>query len=622
MAWIPAAERLVVYSKLQNGVYIVDPTTGAGELVALEMPLLGDLEVPKERAAFMRARVQVGMVQSFASLGGVILYVVGGTDMFVVFYADGVWQGKRLALGVTVQRIQVLFDSKLLIEDADGQTFSCILQRASAEPEAFFSGLTGVTIRSLTAVTHSEHHDSPLLMEPAIPTPPLITAAFSDNVSATGWTTAVSGSETTMGGFTTGFDDLPTNGIVAAGAEGATWVFPKDESLLPPSDTPTKVLRTWMEQLSAVVTVVSTPNSVTIHVLDYTRNTFYAVGLGPTIGSSPAATPEGELTQDGNQKWQKWCKVVSVTELSDGRLCLLQEDGFIRIFEFAAEALATAEAEWKIMIGAEAGAAGEQRRRQSSGGADDDWGDDDDEEEWEMGVVLRVSESLTYDVQLYSGETVEELSASALDSDDMGPIEVGSNVWVDMQQVEWDDEYDDSDDDDDDDDDSEGQDSQQQGRRGNRKGKGNGRGRGRGRGKGKSGTGGGQRRDGIIVSRTALSCLLSFSRPYNFNAALEQDLNFNMKPGERDAIGDVGVSDGEDAMSLAQQAARDSLAERQKPKELTDRYVSEKEYVDMYDVVGREVATLRVMLEGMEAKEQERVWVKNQIQGEFDDNKL
>ena len=75
-------------------------------------------------------------------------------------------------------------------------------------------------------------------------------------------------------------------------------------------------------------------------------------------------------------------------------------------------------------------------------------------------------------------------------------------------------------------------------------------------------------------------------------------------------------------MSLAQQAARDSLAERQKPKELTDRYVSEKEYVDMYDVVGREVATLRVMLEGMEAKEQERVWVKNQIQGEFDDNKL
>ena len=160
------------------------------------------------------------------------------------------------------------------------------------------------------------------------------------------------------------------------------------------------------------------------------------------------------------------------------------------------------------MIGAEAGAAGEQRRRQSSGGADDDWGDDDDEEEWEMGVVLRVSESLTYDVQLYSGETVEELSASALDSDDMGPIEVGSNVWVDMQQVEWDDEYDDSDDDDDDDDDSEGQDSQQQGRRGNRKGKGNG-----GRGKGKSGTGGGHRRDGIVVSRTALNCLFHSPTP-------------------------------------------------------------------------------------------------------------
>ena len=42
----------------------------------------------------------------------------------------------------------------------------------------------------------------------------------------------------------------------------------------------------------------------------------------------------------------------------------------------------------------------------------------------------------------------------------------------------------------------------------------------------------------------------------------------------------------------------------------------------MYDMVGREVNTLRVMLEGMEATEKERVWVKNQIQGEFDDNKL
>lgn len=100
------------------------------------------------------------------------------------------------------------------------------------------------------------------------------------------------------------------------------------------------------------------------------------------------------------------------------------------------------------------------------------------------------------------------------------------------------------------------------------------------------------------------------------------DMNFNLQPGEKPAVGDVAVAEGDDAMAQAQLAARESMAERQKPKELTDRFVSEKDYVDMYEVVAREVATLRVMLEGMEATEKERVWVKNQIQGEFDDNKL
>ena len=42
----------------------------------------------------------------------------------------------------------------------------------------------------------------------------------------------------------------------------------------------------------------------------------------------------------------------------------------------------------------------------------------------------------------------------------------------------------------------------------------------------------------------------------------------------------------------------------------------------LYDVVAKEVTQLRVVLEGLEAKEKERVWVKNQNQGELDDNKL
>jgi hypothetical protein len=50
--------------------------------------------------------------------------------------------------------------------------------------------------------------------------------------------------------------------------------------------------------------------------------------------------------------------------------------------------------------------------------------------------------------------------------------------------------------------------------------------------------------------------------------------------------------------------------------------VDEADYDRLYKVVAKEVTQLRVILEGIEAKEKERVWIKNQNQGELDDNKL
>lgn len=37
-------------------------------------------------------------------------------------------------------------------------------------------------------------------------------------------------------------------------------------------------------------------------------------------------------------------------------------------------------------------------------------------------------------------------------------------------------------------------------------------------------------------------------------------------------------------------------------------------YQKLYEVVSNEISQLRVVLEGVEAREKERVWVKNQIQ--------
>jgi hypothetical protein len=510
MAWIPAAERLVVYSKLQNALYIVDSVTGDGQLLNLDLPLLADMDVPKERAAFMRARVKVAMVQSYTNKGGILLHVVGGSDLFAVYYENGQWQAKRLALlgVVSIQRVQVIFDTKLLIEDANGENYSCILQHATSPSEGFFfSALTEVTLCSLEKISHGTQQgtEGASLLSPGIQTPPLITAAFSDGASSnTGWTAAAMGDDTSMGGFTAGFDNQSVGGIIPAGAEGATYLFRKPDEMIVAPERPAdlKILNMWMEQLQAVITVVCQPNSVSIHTLDYTRGTFFAAELGPTVGASPAATPDGTLTQDGLQKWQKWCKVVCMTELSDGRLALLQEDGMVRIFEFAAEALAMAEAEWKIMIGASDGAQS-LRLRRGDGTQDETYEGDED---WEEGVVLRVHEGSIFDVQLISGEVVEALEASALDSDDSGPIAAGSTVWVDMMQVEWEDDgaaaesknYEDE---------SENQKEQKGRGNGNGTGKGNGSGRGQGRGKGRSGTGGRTGGEGLL------------------------DLNFNFNPG-------------------------------------------------------------------------------------------
>ena len=42
---------------------------------------------------------------------------------------------------------------------------------------------------------------------------------------------------------------------------------------------------------------------------------------------------------------------------------------------------------------------------------------------------------------------------------------------------------------------------------------------------------------------------------------------------------------GVDAIAEAQQAARESLLARQKPETLTERYISEEEYVGMFEAV-------------------------------------
>lgn len=279
--------------------------------------------------------------------------------------------------------------------------------------------MTGVpwslTLTDVLVLYRSSGGDASPRFSPAIATPPIIAAFEGPSQLGSipdGMMAAVAGDQNFMGGFTTGLDSA----FAGPGASGSlqVWVFPKEESLLVADTVQQKLLQTWMVQLQAMVTVVCTPNSVDIHVLDFTRGAFYCVPLGATVGGAPEHVPQGALTQDGVSKWQKWCKVVSVTELSDGKLALLQEDGFVRLFEFGEEALELAEADWQVMVGGSGNDEGGRR-------AQEDGSDGVEEDEWESGVVLRVhGDGAVLDVQLHSGEIIDAVELSALDCDEAG----------------------------------------------------------------------------------------------------------------------------------------------------------------------------------------------------------
>ncbi|KAI9029241.1 AAA domain-containing protein [Hyaloraphidium curvatum] len=72
--------------------------------------------------------------------------------------------------------------------------------------------------------------------------------------------------------------------------------------------------------------------------------------------------------------------------------------------------------------------------------------------------------------------------------------------------------------------------------------------------------------------------------------------------------------------SAALESARESLLRRLKEMNMSGKEAAQ--YKDFYDNVRNEVQQLRVVLEGVQAKERERVWLKNQIEGELDDRKL
>jgi hypothetical protein len=75
-----------------------------------------------------------------------------------------------------------------------------------------------------------------------------------------------------------------------------------------------------------------------------------------------------------------------------------------------------------------------------------------------------------------------------------------------------------------------------------------------------------------------------------------------------------GSNDGvaEDVLAAAKKVAKDAVAMQAKSMNMAP--VDEKMYTRLLKVVAKEVGQLRVVLEGLEAREKERVWLKNMNQ--------
>ena len=137
----------------------------------------------------------------------------------------------------------------------------------------------------------------------------------------------------------------------------------------------------------------------------------------------------------------------------------MQNDGHIRVLEFRESELASAEQEWLSMHGKNrrrntnrrrraGGQRGQRSRSSRRHMLDDDEDEDDDEEDyeddWEDGVITNVNDDGTVDIELESGEEITGMDPDLLDveGDDIG---VGTEVGVNMEDVEWEEYSDDED---------------------------------------------------------------------------------------------------------------------------------------------------------------------------------
>ena len=203
------------------------------------------------------------------------------------------------------------------------------------------------------------------------------------------------------------------------------------------------------------------------------------------------------------------------------------------------------------------------------------------------------TDKLSVEEALYRGLVGGRVGKGELSMDDIN-LNGEDQGWEGEDEEEYDEEEGEEGEDDDEEGGDDAEESDHEGKgRGRGKGRGKGRGRGRGKGKGKGkGKGRGKGRGGRKSNETEE----------------EKIKRVNAEENAKDVL--------RKARQLVSSASKKSRAE------LNMIDTDESVYDELYSTVENEITQLRVVLQAVEAKEKERVWLRGKTSGEMDDTRL
>jgi len=371
--------KLITFNTLREILIVVDPEDGSAVpfVCSLDAPTVttgragggsraaGGGEVVPTNDRLFFGRMEVALVDTFDMCGACILHRVGDSILSFVHFdlASGAWLCTKVSLPdeIKIAQVEVLFSQKFLIRteevvEKDGFGNPIKSDRPTSDLyELTLVGEPGIFPPASASIVQ--------LAEETMGEQPLMLTKPYHSVRSLSQQTGADGAHHMFcapdiyGGYTVGFDEAA---LSASGETvGTRWSFPRDASQMQPDDTPpvmrNRFVACGLSSAPATVMAISNPKELMVEAMNLETGLFKQIMLGHKIGEAP---PEGEEGGGlAGASANKHAHVYGVTEMADGTIAVLQQDGVVRVVELRAEQLEDDEVEWQTMMSGNADAA-------------------------------------------------------------------------------------------------------------------------------------------------------------------------------------------------------------------------------------------------------------------------